>query len=56
MKDKRLIELYAKYSSAKVAEKMVRKLSEMTPQQIGRSLLSTKMPKQRLINIEIVRH
>jgi hypothetical protein len=51
-----VIALLAKYDSNLVAKKLARKVMTLSAKEIGESILSTKMPKQRLINIEIVRH
>lgn len=48
--------LLAKYDSNLVARKLTRKVMTLSAKEIGESILSTKMPKQKLINIEIVRH
>ena len=56
MKNNKLEDLFKRYHSAKVAAKLVKKLSEMTPEQIGRSILSTKMPGQRIVNLERLKH
>lgn len=52
MNDKKLNDLFKRYHSSKVAEKLLRKLEELTPAQIGKSILATKLPGQRLVNLE----
>ena len=50
--NKTLTELFVKYNMKDVAAKMVKDLAKATPQEIGRAILSTKKPGQRIVNLQ----
>lgn len=52
MKNKKLTELMLHWDSRAIAEKMLKKAAESTPQEIGRMILGTKIKRQFIVNLE----